>query len=151
MKENIIKHTNNFLVASHDNDMIGMLVSIVNFMIYLRKNYTIDHYDVILHPNNYYKFEPHIPKQEVVHNARNLITSLVKDSNDDVDVWVKNIYTVLVGIAFTYNMPVEAMNTYSVLGVEVNRVDGRNTLIRDGMSENWIQEPSNNDYTEFLL
>lgn len=151
MNEDLKKHANDYLYASYDNDMVGMFTTTVNFFIFLRKNYVIDHFDVVYQPENYYKLEPHIPKQEIVENSRKLFKSLLQSNEDSIDIKVKNIYTALIGISFCYHFPVEMMNTYAILGNVIDRDIAIKTLERDGMSSNWIQDPSGKDYTEFLL
>lgn len=150
MDENLKKLVNEYLYASYDNDMVGMFATTVSIFLYLRKNYIIDHFDTVYQPERYYKLEPHIPKQEIVENSRKLIKSLFLEE-DSIDLKVKNLYTSLIGISFCYHFPVEIMNTYAILGNPIDRDISIKTLKRDGISDNWLQEPSGNDYSEFLL
>lgn len=151
LKENI----NNFLMASYDNDMVGMFTALTNFMTYLRCNHALEnHLVTIYQPSGYYKLEPHIPREEVVESCRNILKSFGKvqlEQPEDMDVYIKNLYTVLVGIGFSYHMPVEAMNSNARLKLWLTREDSLHILKLDLMSDNWVQEPSNNDYSEFLL
>lgn len=151
MDENLKKLVNDYLYTSYDNDMVGMFTTTVNLFLYLRKNYTIDHFDTVYQPERYYKLEAHIPKEEIVFNCRRLIKSIMQEGDDSIDLRVKNLYTTLIGISFCYHFPVEIMNTYAILGTNIDREISIKTLKRDGMSDNWLQEPSGNDYTEFLL
>lgn len=155
MNEKIKAAYDSFQIADFDNDMIGILKSLVDFIKVLRHeipNYTLPEENTP--PNFFIKLEPHLPRMDLRVNIRTGLEGVMKLKYEDTVDYVthiKNIYVVILAIAYFYHMPIDKMIEESKKIEEFTREQSKNILLEDKMSPNWVQEPSGRDYSGIMV
>jgi hypothetical protein len=148
----IIDAFNQFQIADLDDDMIGMCKAMVDWIKVLRSELPNEEFPKIDPPNNFYKLVPHQPKMELRKNLRKIMAHAVKyQKEDDVVTKIKNIYVTIVAGTYIYHMPTEKIVEAGKQNKEFTREDSKEMLLNDGMSENWLKEPSGKDFTAIML
>lgn len=151
MNENIKKFTNEILYAEYDNDLVGLCTASVNYLKYL---FSIMPYSEFPHfevPKNYVKYGPHLPRIELRKNFRRCITESAYLNEEDYTTKLKSVFIAIISLCLAYNISfVKLINNALDVG-DFSRNNAKDLLLSDGMSTNNLKEPSNSDYSYFML
>lgn len=152
MKDSIIDAFNNYQIADFDDDMVGMCKALVDWMKVIRKELGQESPPDNEELDNFYKLDPHQPRMELRKNLRSALAYAVKgQEEEDEIVKLKNIFVVVVSATYVYHMPTKNMILASLDTNEFTREDSKNMLLADGMSPNWLKDPSGRDFTAIML
>lgn len=145
----------NFQITDYDDDIVGMCLSLVEWMKWLFTKSKELNFEIESKPDkpshNFYKHQPHFPRTELRSSARNVLEIAVKSEQDDITKY-KNLFTCLLAITYIYHMPSERMYEIAKNNESFNREKATQILLDDNMSSNWLSvpKPSNRDYTALI-
>lgn len=152
MKDNIVHAFNNFQIADHDDDMVGMCKALVDWIQVIRQELGEDTLPEVEPLENFYKLDPHQPRMELRKNFRHSLAYATKHQKEEDDhTKLKNLYVVLLTGTYIYHMPTSEIIKAGSEDKEFTREDSKNMLLADNMSPNWLKEPSGRDFTALML
>lgn len=152
MDKNLLKNLSNaFLVAELDNDIIGICKSIVDFMQEIRKLVDPENLETPEDPKDFFKIDPHLPRNELRERFRNTLKFLVLTEDMDEQTRLLNLYVFLLAASYFYNFPIKEMINRSEDYSFFFRNESLEMLLNDKMSPNWITEPSGKDFSKYLI
>ena len=157
LSNSLSNNYNNIQITDFDDDIIGLAKSFIETLQTL--NYLLSNKHVteiinnITFPFNYIKIHPHFPKMEYRKNYRKLLKYAMRFQEKSIpyNIVLQNIYiTIIAGIQL-YHMPLyEMLEMSKNTTKEYSREEILELLLKDGMSPNWIKEPSGKDFTNLL-
>ena len=151
MKSDILDAYRNFQIADFDDDLIGLSKSVIEWMKVLRAELPNETFPENNPPDNYYKLHPHFPRYELRLNIRDGLNFTVNhQKEDEYSVKLLNIYVLLLVITYLYHLPTEQIIKKSLEDNDIDRDIVKEMLLDDGMSPNWIKEPSGKDFSLVL-
>lgn len=152
MNQTIIDAFDTFQIADLDDDMVAMCKALVDWMKVVQRE--IPHVELpkAEPPSRFYKMNPHQPKMELRKNLRKMMAHACKYQQEpNEEVQILNVYVVILAATYLYHMPTEQMVAASRQSVEFTRKEAERMLLEDGMSPNWLKEPSGKDFTAIML
>jgi hypothetical protein len=151
MNESILKTFDALQIAEFDDDMVGIGMNLINFMAEVRKLVDTDKIPEHEVPTNFHKLHPHLPRVDLRTSYRKMCAYAVKHQDeDDEETKLINIYVAALTGLYIYHMPAEKMVELAAAGT-VDREVVKQTLLDGDMSPSWIKEPSNIDFSAFML
>jgi hypothetical protein len=151
MNESILNAFDAFQIAELDDDMIGIGMTLINLMAEVCKLVDTDNLPPHEVPTKFYKLNPHLPRVDLRTSYRKMCAYAVKHQDeDDEEIKLINIYVAAMAGLYIYHMPAEKMIELASVGT-VDREVAKQTLLDGDMSPNWIKEPSNIDFSAFML
>lgn len=152
MKQTVLDAFDQFQITDLDDDMVGMCKAMVDWIKVIRTeipDYTLP---AATSPDIFHKMHPHQPKMELRKNLRKMLAHACKYQVEvDVDIKMVNIYVVILAATYIYHMPTEQMVAVSLSDSEFTREQSEKMLLDDGMSPNWLKEPSGKDFSAIML
>jgi hypothetical protein len=151
MNEKIIKCFDDFQIADHDDDLIGICKAMVDWMAEIRQQIDPNLLPEPEPPLNFHKLIPHYPRIELRENYRKMLAYSVKHQKDvDDETKLTNIYIAILACLYIYHLPAAKMIELSATGT-IDRATSEKILLDDYMSPNCIKEPSGTDFTSIML
>ena len=139
------KYFEQFQHHEYDNDLIGMTVSIVDWLKYLIEQGAEQ--IEITNPERFTKRQPHLPPPD----NRDVVKDMLADAlRSDEDLVINNTYVGLIATTFVYNFPVEKLVEAATFD-SFNREQARQVLIDDGVAEGILKEDSGKDFTAIYI
>ena len=139
------KYFEQFQHHEYDNDLIGMTVSIVDWLKYLIEQGAEQ--IEITKPERFTKRQPHLPPPD----NRDVVKDMLADAlRSDEDLVINNTYVGLIATTFVYNFPVEKLVVAATFD-SFNREQARQVLIDDGVAEGILKEDSGKDFTAIYI
>jgi len=146
MNEDVyLKYYKEFKVADLDNDMVGICQSLTNYMIELRLFGPNCEMQPAIPPDSYFKHDPHLPRLELRDNLCKIFKSVYEDTSVGEEKII-NVYTLVLSAALVFNMPIGKMDEIAKTGKFISRDESKVMLLEDGMSPNWLIEPTGRNY-----
>ena len=151
MNESILTACDAFQTAELDDDMIGIGKTLVDLMIEVRKLVDPDKLPLPETPTKFFKLDPHLPRVDLRTSYRKMCAYAVKHQDeDDEEIKLINIYVAALAGFYIYHMPVERLVELAAAGTS-DRELIKQTLLDGDLSPNWIKEPSNIDFSAFII
>jgi hypothetical protein len=152
MNKDILDAFDAFQVTDLDDDMAGMCKALVDWMKLIRTQVPAESLPPAEPPTRFYKMNPHQPKMELRKNLRKMMAHACKyQQEEDETVRILNVYVVVLAAGYLYHMPTELLVQASQSDEEFTREMAEKILLDDGMSPNWLKEPSGKDFTAIML
>jgi len=152
MKKTILDAFDIFQITDLDDDMVGMCKALVDWMKIIRQELFDLELPEAEKPTKFYKMNPHQPRMELRKNLRKMMAHACRfQQEENESVKIINVYVVVLAATYLYHMPTDLMIKASLSQVEFTRTMAEKMLLDDGMSPNWLKEPSGKDFTAIML
>jgi hypothetical protein len=152
MKQELIDYYIQFQITDYDDDLIGICKSLVDWGQAIKKEMGSEPLPPNEVPENFYKIQPHHPRMELRFSLRKFLSVAIRQKTDVDEITnLKNIFVCVMASMYVYHLPVEKLLEIIQAETEFTREDAKNVLLEDGMSLNWIKEPSGRDFSKILL
>lgn len=143
-----------FQHADFDNDLISMFSIMVEWLRELNKqgkDLSID-FPKVEEPERWVKLDPHFPDPNIRDNIRFALSDVFKvDETIPESLVLLNLHSSIFAAAFMYQLSPFKLEEFMYSDEEIVRDDVKNILLEYGMSENWIKNPSDQDYSNLYI
>lgn len=151
MNEEEIKLNHKIQHADYDDDLIGICTTITETLKYYKnksKEFNIK-LEEPKEPFNYIKMNPFVAQMKYRKNIRKVLSIASKEQNEIIRI--QNVYIVLLATLYIYHFPIQELINLIDSNKDINRNIIQDILLKDGMSENWIKEPTDKDFTKLYM
>ena len=150
-KKLILEKYTDLQIAELDHDLIGMFKACIEWMRVVIKQMPDLNYNLPDYPYaGYIKLHPHLPKPKDRIFIRKLAGHLFQRSDITLEERFLEIYKTIITIMYVFHFPVDILLEYSKNDIVITRELAKDILLQDGMSKNWIKEPSGYDFSKVL-